>query len=141
MTRTSGLTAGGGGARIPGMAQSFEIEGTVKVIMDLQTWDSGFSKREFVLEVEDGNYPQMVKFECVRDKTALLDDASEGDRVKVRFDIRGNEYKGRYYVNLNAWKIEKAEGGASVEEAPSETGDDYFDSEPDPSDLSDEPPF
>jgi single-strand DNA-binding protein len=34
------------------MAQSFELEGTVKVIDEVQTFASGFTKREFVVEVE-----------------------------------------------------------------------------------------
>ena len=109
------------------MAQSFEIEGTVKVLLDLQKFDSGFTKREFVVEVEDGKFPQMIKFECIKDKTSLLDKLSVGDSVKVHFDIRGNEYKGRYYVNLNAWKITPAQ-----EEEGANPSDRYFDDEPDP---------
>lgn len=115
------------------MAKSFEIEGTVKVISEVQTFASGFTKREFVVEVEDGNYPQSIKFECVKDKTSLTDGLSEGDAVKVNFDIRGNEYNGKYYVNLNAWKVEKA-GGASASPASSGYGADDA-----PSHLS-EPP-
>jgi hypothetical protein len=28
--------------------------------------------------------------------------------VMVSFNLRGNEYNGKYYVNLQAWKIEVA---------------------------------
>jgi hypothetical protein len=111
------------------MGKSFEIEGKLKVINDIQTFASGFSKREFVVEVEDGNYPQMIKFECVKDKTSLTDGVEIDDAVKVTFDIRGNEYKERFYVNLNAWKLEKlgASSGGSPqygdEDAPPEVGD------------------
>jgi hypothetical protein len=31
--------------------------------------------------------------------------------VKVSFDIRGNEYNGKYYVNLSCWKLEGGSGG------------------------------
>ena len=96
------------------MANGFEIEGTVHLVGDIQTFDSGFTKREFVIEVKDGNFPQMLKFECVKEKTALTDGINKGDAVKVNFDIRGNEYNGRFYVNLNAWKVENAsQGGAA----------------------------
>lgn len=95
------------------MAKSFELEGVVKLIEDVQTFASGFSKREFVVEVEDGKFPQMVKFECLKDKTSLTDGFQPGDPIKVHFDIRGNEYNGRYYVNLNAWKLERPGGGES----------------------------
>jgi len=100
------------------MASSYEMEGVVKMIGDVQSFASGFTKREFVVEVEDGKYPQAIKFECLKDKTALTDGLSEGDPVKVSFDIRGNEYNGRYYVNLTAWKLEKSGGGNSPDAAP-----------------------
>ena len=110
------------------MANTFELSGTLKVLEETQTFASGFSKREFVIEVPDGKYPQMVKFEVVRE-------------LKVTFDIRGNEYKGRYYVNLNAWKIEGNSGnqGETPEDPQPSSFDSSFDSEPDPSD--DDIPF
>ena len=85
------------------------MEGTVKVIEATQTFSSGFSKRELVITTED-KYPQDVKFECTKEKIEQVDRLKEGDRVKVSFNIRGNEYKGRYYVNLQAWKVESAGG-------------------------------
>ena len=40
----------------------------------------------------------------------------------VSFNIRGNEYKGRYYVNLQAWRIEHGE--AKVESDLANVTDD-----------------
>lgn len=131
------------------MANSFELTGTLKVLEDTQTFASGFSKREFVIEVPDGRYPQMVKFETVRDKIEQLEKFALSDELKVTFDIRGNEYNGRYYVNLNAWKIEKVGSGGNGGDGGNSTGapadppassfDNSFDNEPDPSD--DDIPF
>lgn len=109
------------------MGKSFEIEGKLKVIDDIQSFASGFTKREFVVEVDDGKYPQMVKFECIRDKTALTDGFAVDDPVRVTFDIRGNEYNGRYYVNLNAWKLDKAGEGAPAAAAPAAAASEYGD--------------
>ena len=106
------------------MANSFELTGILKVLEDPQTFASGFTKREFVIEVPDGNYPQMVKFEVVRDKIDQLNNYSLGDELKVTFDIRGNEYKGRYYVNLNAWKIQGESSGGGNGGAPQGGSDD-----------------
>ncbi len=103
------------------MANGFELEGTVHLIGDIQTFDSGFTKREFVVEVKDGNFPQMIKFECLKEKTSLTDNLNKGDTVKVNFDIRGNEYNGRFFVNLNAWKIEGTSGSGNAG-APAESG-------------------
>ena len=120
------------------MAQTFELEGTLKQLFDTQTFASGFAKREFVVEVPDGKYPQMLKFECVKDKISMLDGVKIGDSVKVAFDIRGSEYKERFYVNLNAWKITKGEGGdgeSRIERDPVNSSfDSQFDNEPDSSD-------
>lgn len=100
---------------------SYEMTGKVKKIMDLMTFDSGFTKREFVITTAE-QYPQDVKFETVRDKTSLCDQLSEGQEVTVHFDIRGNEYKDRFYVNLNAWRIQTGEA-SSTPAASGDTGD------------------
>lgn len=89
---------------------SYELSGTVKVIQQPQTFSSGFSKREMVVTVPDGNYPQDINLEFVKDKADLLDALSVGDSVKVWFDIRGREHNGRYYNNLSAWKVENLNG-------------------------------
>lgn len=101
---------------------AYEISGTVKVIFDTQTFPSGFSKREFVITTAD-KFPQDIKLECLKDKAAQLDNLKEGQAVKVQFDISGREYNGRYFVNLNAWRIEPAEGGDSAK-APSRDEDE-----------------
>ena len=103
----------------------YELTGTVKVLFDTQTFASGFSKREFVVTTE-GKYPQDIKMSMVKDKIAMLDGIQSGDQVKVNFDLRGNEYKERYYVDLNAWKIERvgatSGGSGGPGAAPTEAG-------------------
>ena len=89
----------------------YEASGTIKLINDTQTFPSGFSKREFVITTEHDKYPQDLKFEVVKDRCDMLDEYEVGQRVQLNFDIRGNEYKDRYYVNLSCWKIQAAEGG------------------------------
>lgn len=104
---------------------SYELSGSVKVVMDQMTFDSGFTKREFVVTTRD-QYPQDVKFETVRDKTSLCDKLQPGMDVTVHFDIRGNEYKDKYFVNLNAWRVETgaaapAAAASSKDEPPLDT--------------------
>jgi len=99
----------------------YEIEGTIKLVFDKQTFDSGFTKREFVVTTDE-KFPQDVKIECIKDKCDLLEQIEAGDKVKASFNIRGNEYKERYYVNLQAWKLEKlgaqsSRGAGGEEEA------------------------
>ena len=106
----------------------YEATGKLKVIFDTQTFPSGFTKREFVVTIGDDNYPQDVKFELIKDKCTWLDNFSQDQEITVSFDIRGNEYKDRYYVNLNCWKIVgansnggNADGGGAAASQPATT--------------------
>ena len=114
-----------------------DVTGKVKVIMDKQSFDSGFEKREFVITTAE-QYPQDIKFELYKEKCDIIDAFKTDDEVTVHFNIRGNEYNGRYYVNLNAWKIDK---GDTIEEqgmggqVAATAGDSAFDNADDSDDL------
>jgi hypothetical protein len=83
----------------------YEMTGAIRLIHDTQTFASGFAKREFVVETGD-KYPQLIKLQVIKDKTAQLDNLRVNDVVNVSFNISGSEYKERHYVNLVAWKVE-----------------------------------
>ena len=83
--------------------------GTIKQIGELIKFDSGFQKVEFILTTNE-KYPQEVKFEIVKEKAEqFLQYNKVGGAVEVDFNIRGNEHNGKYYVNLTAWKVFKAD--------------------------------
>lgn len=100
---------------------AYELTGKIKLIQEAKTFESGFTKREMVVIVEDGKYPQEINLEFVQEKVALLDALSPGTEVTVSFDIRGREYNGRYFNNLQGWKVLSKESGDT---AP--TADEYF---------------
>ncbi|NCC51397.1 MAG: DUF3127 domain-containing protein [Spartobacteria bacterium] len=112
---------------------SYDLTGKVKVVMDTQTFDSGFKKREFVVTMEDSRYPQDICFETLAEKISILDNIKPDQEVKVSFDIRGREYNGRYFNNLSAWKIEvlsqapAADESSPVENIPAELEPDTED--------------
>jgi hypothetical protein len=97
---------------------AYDLTGKVKLIQDAQTFGSGFTKRELVVTVEDGKYPQEINLEFVQDKVSLLDTVQVGQEVTVTFDIRGREYNGRYFNNLNAWKIQVGAAAPAADEKP-----------------------
>lgn len=107
------------------------VTGRITVIGDVETFDSGFSKRMVVVTTED-QYPQPIKLEFFKDKASLLDNYSIGDRVEVAYNLLGNEYNGKYYINANAWKIKKADGepAASVTPLPVAESNDAEDDLP-----------
>jgi len=85
---------------------TFEIAGKLFKKFDTEQKTQSFSAREFVLEVNDSNYMQLIKFQLTQDRCGLLDPFEEGNEVKVHFDLRGREWNGKYFTNLNAWKLE-----------------------------------
>lgn len=97
---------------------AYDLTGKIKVIQEPQTFASGFTKREFVVTVEDGKWPQDICLECVQDKVSLLDSLQVGQEVTATFDIRGREYNGRYFNNLQAWKVVASEGAGAAEDKP-----------------------
>ncbi|MEM0955153.1 MAG: DUF3127 domain-containing protein [Pseudomonadota bacterium] len=96
---------------------AYELTGKIKLIQEPQTFNSGFTKREMVVIVEDGKYPQEINLEFVQDKIALLDNLQPGQTVTVSFDIRGREYNGRYFNNLQGWRV-STEGEGPSDDAP-----------------------
>ena len=98
---------------------AYELKGTIKRIYDTQQFPSGLTKREFVVTTSE-NYPQEIKLEFVKEKVSLLDKYREGDSVEVGFDVRGNEFNDKYYVNLAAWKIRSLDTDAKPEASRNE---------------------
>ncbi len=114
---------------------AYELTGKVKLIQDPQSFNSGFTKREMVVTVEEGKYPQDINIEFVQDKVSLLDAVQVGQQVTVLFDIRGREYNGRYFNNLVGWKIQSAQAMDQYDQTPV-----YDTSVPD-DEFGDEVPF
>lgn len=69
-------------------------------------------KQEFVIEFQDGNFPQQACFNVWgEDKVKELENFNLNDEVKVSFRPSSREFNGRWYTDLRAWKIER-EGAA-----------------------------
>ena len=83
-----------------------------------------FKKRELVIETDE-KYPQSVPLEFVQDKTEMLDGINEGDTVTVSYNLRGREWNGKYYVNVQGWRLEKTGSAPApvVENDPVEADD------------------
>lgn len=92
----------------------FELSGKLEVIFDTVQRSSTFKTREFVVKTtEEGTgrtFESFIKFQCVQDRTDMLDKFKVGDEVKVYFNIRGTKWEkdGRtnYITNLDAWRLE-----------------------------------
>lgn len=94
---------------------SFEITGKLVAKFDIVQRKESFKTREFVIEkteeVNGRSFSSFIKFQCVQDKTAIIDRVNTGDNVKVYFNIKGTKWekdgKVNYITNLDAWRIEQ----------------------------------
>ena len=96
-----------------------ELQGTVKKITEVQTFASGFQKREMVLTTEE-QYPQPINIEFLQEKGDLLNQLKEGDKVKVAINIRGREWTSpqgevKYFNSIVGWRIENLGAGDASE--------------------------
>ena len=101
----------------------YEFIGRVKAVGELQTFASGFSKRELVVEEErEGNWPNVVAFAFKKEHAAELEGLAPGMRVKVGFAVDGREWpdpktgKVRYFSDLTALRLERLDATARVPE-------------------------
>jgi len=94
---------------------SFELIGKLIAKYDTVNRTESFRTREFVVEkseeINNRTIVNYVKFQCVQDKTSMVDTVNIGDNVKVLFNIKGSKWekegKTNYITNLDAWKIEQ----------------------------------
>lgn len=119
---------------------SFEVEGKLYKKFDTVQVKDTFRKRDMILEIESGAYTQLIKFQLIQDRCAILDDYSEGQDIKVHFNLKGRAWTGRdgntsYFTNLEAWRIENPSPAQPQSSAPpAASGQGDFPS------LSDAPP-
>lgn len=71
----------------------YEFSGKVHEVCEVQTFSSGFTKRELIVE-EGGErqYPNNVTFNFKKEYAAKLDDVKAGDRVTVGFVLDGRSW-------------------------------------------------
>ncbi len=96
---------------------SFEITGKLIEKFDAIQVTDRFRKREFVIETRDNvgtsEFVETIKFQLTQDRCDLVDNSATGEDIKISFNIRGRRWEKNdqvsYFVNLEAWKIDKLE--------------------------------
>lgn len=94
---------------------SYELTGKLVAKYDTVQRTETFKTREFVVEksedINSRTITNYVKFQCVQDKTTMIDRVNVGEDVKVYFNIKGSKWerdgKINYITNLDAWRIEQ----------------------------------
>ena len=123
-----------------------EVQGSIKVIGEVQEISATFKKRELVVSTDE-QYPQTLSIEFVQDKTDLLNKFEIGQNVKVGINLRGREWENpqtkeiKYFNSIQGWRIELLENSNSADDLPpldnlspfepaSETNDEELDDLP-----------
>ena len=92
-----------------------EISGKIYAILPLATGEGRngtWKKQDYVLEHSlDSQYPRKMLFNLWGEKIDQ-NPVAVGDMVTVSFDIDCREFNGRWYNDIRAWRIVKAEQGA-----------------------------
>ena len=94
---------------------SYELTGKLISKGEIMQRTETFKVREFAVEKTDDingrSITNFVKFQCVQDKTEIIDKVNVGDEIKVYFNIKGTKWekdgKTNYFTNLDAWRIEQ----------------------------------
>lgn len=86
---------------------AYELTGRVTFVGETETFNSGFQKRLFCIECQDGSYTNEYGFELMKDKVSKVDGVNIGDEVEVKFNLgTQREYNGRRYSNFpTAWYV------------------------------------
>lgn len=125
-----------------------QLKGTVEQILEEQSGEGKngpWRKRDFILKTE-GKYPKQI---CITQWGDNIDKANlnEGEEITAYIDIQSREYKGNWYTDVKAWKIEKGtdEAEQDVVSMPGKGGKSSSKSSTSPSeeifDVDDELPF
>ena len=109
------------------------VKGRIKAILEPTSGKSkagkDWMKINYILANDDGykGEEQIFCFEIFGEEKVknFQKYNSEGDQVLVHFNIRTNEWDGKYFVSLQSWKVEKDE---KIKEEPKkvESGDIPF---------------
>ncbi|MCC5945660.1 MAG: DUF3127 domain-containing protein [Bernardetiaceae bacterium] len=98
---------------------SLEFEGTIEKIFETNVISDRFQKRDFVVKVEDGQYPQEIALQFTQADCDLLDNFKEGDNIRVKSWVRGRKWQRtpndepKWFNSLVAYSLEKTQGSAA----------------------------
>lgn len=94
---------------------SLSVSGKITKVLPLESGQTKagaeWQKQSFIV-TSDAQYNNTYCFEVFGvEKVENFNKFNKvGDNVTVEFNVNCNEYQGKYYTTLSAWKISKAQG-------------------------------
>lgn len=118
---------------------ALEIEGVIHSLLaptqGVSTRGSAWKKQDVIIETLEGEYSRKICVTFFGDKADECSKLVKGEKVKVSINIESREFNGKWYTNINAWKIDRAVA-TSAAEMPIAAPDGFQ-----PADMGDDMPF
>lgn len=73
-----------------------------------------WQKQSFVIDTGAKYNPEICFQMFGDDKISMLNKYKEGQEVEVFFNVSSREYNGKYFHNLDGWKINSSEQSGSI---------------------------
>lgn len=99
------------------------LEGKLLKVLPVQEGVStrgAWKKQDFVLETLD-QYPKSICISCWNEKADEIQKFQPNEQLKVSINIESREYNSKWYTDVKAWRIERAEGSAPAASASTNT--------------------
>lgn len=90
---------------------SYTIEGKIISIGEVKNFDNGAKAVDYQVETNE-QYTNLYSFDMYKsaDNVQHIDNFIKhnkvGDNVRVEWNVRTNEYKGKFFTSLSSWRIE-----------------------------------
>jgi len=102
---------------------SMQVKGTLLQILKTESGVSKagkeWKKQDFLIETNE-QFPKKVCFTLFGDKISLIDGITEGSEIEVYFSLESRDFNGKWYHNINAWKIDRADAVTANKSYPPE---------------------
>jgi hypothetical protein len=107
-----------------------QVTGRIIHIGETESFGAGgkFKKRTLVIETP-GKYPQKLPIEFTMKKAPMLDAYSLGQEVEIDINLRGREWKGKYYPSIEGWKIQLTNEADSDQSPPAANYEETYSDE------------
>lgn len=115
---------------------SLSVKGNVSSILPVESGTSKagkeWKKQGFVINTGEQFNPDICFSVFGEDKLQMVSELKVGEEVEVFFNLSSREFNGKYYHNIDAWRIEKGDNikdSGVPENAATTTVDTAFDSD------------
>lgn len=99
------------------------IKGIITAILPEQSGVSqktgnAWRRAQYILEHEHGQYPRSIVFDVMGDDKINQMAIRQGEELVIHLNIDTREFNGRYFNNVECWKVERAGQQQTQQPAP-----------------------